>query len=118
MDFAVSDEMQELLQRFRDFVELELFPLEPEFLTRGFGAMIDVLEEKRARVRELGLALPQIDKEHGGLGLTVLEHGLVSAELGKSPVGNYVFSLCTARMSRRSVSSDLCSRARSGAVSA
>ena len=92
MDFAISDEMQELLQRVRDFVESELFPLEPEFLTRGFGAMIDVLEEKRARVRELGLALPQIDKEHGGLGLTVLEHGLVSAELGKSPVGNYVFN--------------------------
>lgn len=92
MDFAISDEMQELLQRVRGFVETELFPLEPEFLTRGFGAMIDVLEEKRARVRELGLALPQIDKEHGGLGLTVLEHGLVSAELGKSPVGNYVFN--------------------------
>ena len=92
MDFAISDEMQELLQRVRDFVESELFPLEPEFLTRGFGEMSDVLEEKRARVRELGLALPQIDKEHGGLGLTVLEHGLVSAELGKSLMGNYVFN--------------------------
>jgi alkylation response protein AidB-like acyl-CoA dehydrogenase len=92
MDFAVSDKMRDLLQRVREFVESELFPLEPEFLTGGFGALADVLAEKRARVRELGLALPQIDKEHGGLGLTVLEHGLVSAELGKSPVGNYVFN--------------------------
>ena len=90
MDFAISEAMQDLLARYRDFVEAELFPLEPEFLEKGFGGMAAALDEKRARARELGLALPQIHQEYGGLGLSVLEHGLVSAELGKSPVGHYV----------------------------
>jgi len=92
MDFAISEKMQELLGRIRDFVETELYPLEPEFLLQGFQVLQPVLEEKRAKVRALGLALPQIEQEYGGLGLSVLEHGLVSAELGKSPVGHYSFN--------------------------
>ncbi len=84
--------MQGLLARVREFVETELYPLENEFLEKGFGGVFEMLDEKRARVRELGLALPQIHKEFGGLGLSVLEHGLVSAELGKSPMGHYTFN--------------------------
>ena len=92
MDFAISDKMQDLLRRVRTFVEEELYPLEPEFLLKGFGPLEEQLEEKRAKARELGLALPQISKDYGGLGLSVLEHGLVSAELGKSPMGHYTFN--------------------------
>jgi len=92
MDFAISEAMQELLGRVRGFVEEELYPLEPEFLQKGFGELEPVLAEKRSKARAQGLWLPQIAKEHGGLGLTVLEHGLVSAELGRSPMGHYVLN--------------------------
>lgn len=92
MDFAVSEKMQNLLSRIRAFVETELFPLEPEYLDKGFNALAPVLAKKRVKVKSLGLWLPQIDQEYGGLGLTVLEHGLASAELGKSPVGHYCFN--------------------------
>lgn len=92
MDFTVSAKMEDLLGRVRAFVREELYPLEPQLLSEGFGALLPVLQEKRKKVRSLGLALPQIEKEHGGLGLSVLEHGLVQAELAKSPVGVYCFN--------------------------
>jgi len=92
MDFGVSEKMQDLLGRIRQFVVEELYPLEETYLLEGFAAVEPVLEEKRKKVRGMGLALPQIEKDHGGLGLSVLEHGLVSAELGKTPVGHYCFN--------------------------
>lgn len=92
MDFAVSEKMQDLLGRIRAFVETELFPLEAAYLEKGFNALEPVLAEKRAKVKALGLWLPQIEHEYGGLGLSVLEHGLASAELGKSPLGHYCFN--------------------------
>ena len=92
MDFSIPAETQALLDKIRTFVNEELIPLEPEFASKSFTELLPALEEKRAKVRAMGLATPQIEKEHGGLGLSVLEHGLVSAELGRTPVGNYVFN--------------------------
>ena len=92
MDFAIPERIQEILGAVRDFVKTEVYPLENEFLTRGFSAVLAEAEGKRARVRELGLWLPQIPKAYGGLGLSLLEHGLVSGELGRSPLGHYVFN--------------------------
>ncbi len=92
MDFAISKNMKALLAKVRAYVEEELIPLEPRFLVEGFGAFEAQLDEKRAQVRAAGLSIPQIEKEYGGLGLSVLEHGLVSAELGRTPTGHYVFN--------------------------
>lgn len=92
MDFAVSEPMQAILARVRAFVDEELIPLEPEFLRGSWAELEPRLEEKRAKVRALGLWLPQIAREHGGLGLSLMEHGLVSAELGRSPIGHYCFN--------------------------
>ncbi|MBI2433159.1 MAG: acyl-CoA dehydrogenase family protein [Candidatus Hydrogenedentes bacterium] len=92
MDFAVAPKMQDLLGRVRSFVQTELYPLESVFLLEGFERAEPVLREMRHKVREMGLFTPQIEQKYGGLGLSVLEHGLVSAELGKSPVGHYCFN--------------------------
>ena len=80
------------MARVRSFAEESLYPLEPRYLTEGFGSLIPELDALRAEVRSLGMSIPQIDVEHGGMGLSLLEHGLVSAELGRSPVGHYVFN--------------------------
>ena len=40
----------------------------------------------------MGLWLPQIPKEYGGLGLTLEQHGEISEILGASPYGFYVFN--------------------------
>ena len=90
--FNLSPELEKILKTVRDFVHEELVPLEPAFFADGFYALEPILQEKRQMVREMGLWLPQVSKEYGGLGLTLFEHGLVSQELGQTPIGHYVFN--------------------------
>ncbi|MBX3059764.1 MAG: acyl-CoA dehydrogenase family protein [Anaerolineae bacterium] len=90
--FEVSPETQKILATIRNFVDEELIPLEADFLGKEFTDIEPILAEKRQQVKKLGLWLPQIPKEYGGLGLTLFEHGLVSRELGRTPIGHYTFN--------------------------
>ena len=90
MDFMVPQELQALIDKARHFVESEVYPLEKEFLTEDFSKIAPRLDATLARVKEAGLWLPQIPKAYGGLGLDLLGHGLVSAELGRSFLWHYL----------------------------
>ena len=90
--FDISPELQKTLSTIRDFIDEEVIPLEPEFLGGRFKALEPTLNEKRQQVKGLGLWLPQIPREYGGMGLSLFEHGLVSQELGRTPLGHYVFN--------------------------
>ena len=92
MDFAISDKMKAIIGMIDEFVSKELIPLEPEFLTRDFKTMLPVLAEKRKIVKQMELWAPNHPKEYGGMGLDLVEHGLVSEALGRSPLGHYVFN--------------------------
>ncbi|MCK9197611.1 MAG: acyl-CoA dehydrogenase family protein, partial [Syntrophales bacterium] len=91
MDFAVSEKMQVIIAMMKEFVEKELIPLEPEFLRKEFRDLLPELEEKRRIVKQMELWAPNHPKEFGGMGLNLIEHGLVSEVLGRSPLGHYVF---------------------------
>ncbi len=91
MDFTVSDKMKTILEMIDEFVEKELVPLEPEFLNKDFREMLPVLREKQEMVKKMELWAPNYPQELGGMGLTLLEHGLVSESLGRTPIGHYVF---------------------------
>ena len=91
MDFAVSDKMQVIIGMMREFVDRELIPLEPEFLRKDFRELLPELAEKRRMVKQMELWAPNHPREYGGMGLDLMEHGLVSEELGRSPLGHYVF---------------------------
>ncbi|MCK9392440.1 MAG: acyl-CoA dehydrogenase family protein [Syntrophales bacterium] len=91
MDFAVSEKMQVIIGMMKEFVEKELIPLEPEFLRKEFRDLLPELEEKRRIVKQMELWAPNHPKEFGGMGLNLIEHGLVSEVLGRSPLGHYVF---------------------------
>lgn len=91
MDFAVSEKMKLILKMIDEFVDRELIPLEPEFMKHEFRDMLPALEEKRKLVKEMELWAPNLPEELGGMGLSLLEHGLVSEALGRSPLGHYVF---------------------------
>jgi acyl-CoA dehydrogenase len=91
MDFAVSEKMQAVTGMMDDFVRKELFPLEPEFLTRDFRTLLPLLEEKRKMVRQMELWAPNHPPEYGGMGLNLMDHALVSEVLGQSPIGHYIF---------------------------
>lgn len=92
MDFGVRPEMQDILARIAQFVEQEVYALEPEVTARGFKAMLPSLQATRERVKKLGFWCPQISKQYGGMGLSLPEHGLVSAVLGRSLLGHYLFN--------------------------
>jgi acyl-CoA dehydrogenase len=91
MDFTLSDKMQAVCEMIREFVDKELIPLEPDFLRNDFREMLPVIEEKRALVRQMELWAPNHPREYGGMGLDLLEHAFVSEELGRSPLGHFVF---------------------------
>ncbi len=91
MDFSLPARVADMLPEVRSFLEAEIYPLERQVLSTPFSDSVEVLEGKRRQVREHGWWLPQIAAEHGGLGLSVVEHGLLSEILGRTPLGHYVF---------------------------
>jgi alkylation response protein AidB-like acyl-CoA dehydrogenase len=88
----ISPELKKILSTIHAFVHEELITLEADYLGVGFKAILPKLQEKREQVKALGLWLPQVPKEYGGMGLTLFEHGLVSQELGQTPIGHFVFN--------------------------
>jgi alkylation response protein AidB-like acyl-CoA dehydrogenase len=91
MEFGISEKMQIVLGMIDEFVEKELIPLEPEFLNRPFTDLLPVIAEKRRLVKQMELWAPNHPKAYGGMGLSLVEHGLVSEALGRSPLGHFVF---------------------------
>ncbi|MCK5540165.1 MAG: acyl-CoA dehydrogenase family protein [Deltaproteobacteria bacterium] len=91
MDFTISDRIQTIVEMINEFVEAELIPLEPEFLVKDFKELLPVLREKQEMVKKMELWAPNFPVECGGMGLSLLEHGLVSEALGRSPLGHYTF---------------------------
>ena len=83
---------EELLDRIKEFLRAEVYPLEPDFLRRPFRELTPKLNATREKVKSLGLWAPHLPKEHGGLGLTLSEFAHVSEELGRTPIGHYLFN--------------------------
>ncbi len=91
MDFAIPAHLAPTLERIDQLLTERVIPAEPEVLHRGFVAAAPLLEELRAAVKAAGLWGPQIPKDVGGMGLTLVDHALVSERLGRSPLGHYAF---------------------------
>lgn len=91
MDFDPPETVRPLLAQIETFVTDVVLPAEDEVMERGFIAAAPLLDELRAKCKQAGLWGPQLPKELGGLGLGLVEHGLVSEQLGRSPLGHYVF---------------------------
>jgi alkylation response protein AidB-like acyl-CoA dehydrogenase len=91
MDFDLPEAVRPLLERMEKFVADVVMPAEPAVLDHGFAASVPLLNDLRAQVKAAKMWGPQLPHELGGLGLGLVEHGLVSERLGKSPLGHYVF---------------------------
>ncbi len=92
MDFSISPQMQKTLADIQQFMDREVYPLEPEVATNGYKKTLPKLKAARQKVKDLGLWCPQISKEYGGMGLDLMEHGMVSSVLGRSLLGHYIFN--------------------------
>jgi acyl-CoA dehydrogenase len=93
MDFDVSDKMQTILTMVGSFIDREVIPLEGEMLHGEQQALDAGVAKAQAHVREMGLWAANHPVEFGGLGLSMVEHGLLSEALGRSPLGHLVFGV-------------------------
>ncbi len=91
MDFEVSEKMVTILSMVNEFVDNELIPLEGEMLHGDPVALEAAVASKQQKVRQMGLWAPGHPVEFGGLGLSLLEHGMLTEALGRSPLGHTVF---------------------------
>jgi len=93
VDFAVSENIRDLVAAVRRFVDEEVIPVERLVLERGFGAAGPEIARLRERVREMGLLAPHMPREWGGGGLALRDFALVGEVLGRSVLGHYVFNV-------------------------
>ena len=91
MDFTPSARSVDVTTRMREMLDNDVIPLEPDFLARGFGAVQKPLDAVRRKIKAAGLFAPNHPVEYGGMGLSLVDHGLVSEVLGRSPLGHYAF---------------------------
>lgn len=92
MDFSDPPKVKTIRGILREFMQKEVYPLEPRLRREGFKALASVLEEKRQRARQTGLWAAHVPEKFGGAGLSLGEFAHMSEELGKSPIGHYLFN--------------------------
>ena len=92
MDFSIPESTQTMLNRVREFMDAEVLPVEKEYLGKSFLDALPALNEVRQKVKDAGLWLPQIPKEHGGVGLSFMDYAMACEQLARSPYGNYCFN--------------------------
>ena len=94
MDFSLTPETTALQARVRNLVEGEIMPLEadPAAWDAHENIALDGLEGLRARVRSEGLWLPQMPREHGGLGLSHVAMTVHYEEMNRSVFGPACFN--------------------------
>lgn len=84
--------MANFVQKIRAFLVEEVYHLERDFLRKSFREMLPILQEKRQQVKKLGLWTPHLPKDYGGLGLSLTEFAHLSEEMGRTPLGHFVFN--------------------------
>jgi acyl-CoA dehydrogenase len=87
-----TERIEELLPRIRNFMEQEVYPLEKALGPGSRDELNGLLAEGRRRVKTAGLWTPHLPKALGGMGLSLTEFAHVSEQLGRSPIGHYLFN--------------------------
>src|SRR5262245_21320611 len=92
MDFSIPASLASVLATVREVLEREVYPLESSLLARPFSELLPALAAVREGVKARGLWAPQLPRELGGMGLSLVEFALVGEVLGRSPLGHYAFN--------------------------
>lgn len=83
MDFALNEEQRMLVATVRDFIERELHPLEEEVEASGV-LRPDLARAIHEKSKALGLYAMNIPAEHGGGGLSAIDHMLCEEQFGRT----------------------------------
>jgi alkylation response protein AidB-like acyl-CoA dehydrogenase len=92
MDFSIPESLHPIRGSIRELLERTILPLESGLLSGRFVELVPALSAVRDEVKRRGLWAPQLPRDLGGMGLSLLEFALVAEELGRSPLGNYAFN--------------------------
>ena len=94
MDFTLLPHIEDYRKRYRAFVAEHLLPLEqdPDAYDDHENIRLDVLETMRARAKAAGLWAPQMPKERGGQGLSVVGMAACYEEANYSIFGPVTFN--------------------------
>jgi alkylation response protein AidB-like acyl-CoA dehydrogenase len=91
MDFRIDPDLQARLAEMREFVVEHLQPLEPVLLAGRWDELYEAVEARRDDVKARGWWAPNLPAEAGGTGGDLVELGLISEVLGRSPLGHLAF---------------------------
>ena len=91
MDFQVSEKMSTMLAMIREFMDREVIPLEGEMLFGTPETLAASVLDVQNKVKQMGLWAPNHPVEFGGLGLSMVDHGLFAEAVGRSPLGMTAF---------------------------
>jgi alkylation response protein AidB-like acyl-CoA dehydrogenase len=91
MEFEPSEQMQTMLAMIREFMDREVIPLEGEMLHGDPDTLAKGVAVAQDKVKQMGLWAPNFPVEFGGLGLPLVEHGMLVEQIGRSPLGMTVF---------------------------
>ena len=90
-DLAPTSEIRELRAAYREFMERELYPVEP-VLAREDDDAERLIAELRARAKAEGLWAPHLPPEAGGTGRGFLAYAHLNEEIGRSMWAQLVFN--------------------------
>jgi alkylation response protein AidB-like acyl-CoA dehydrogenase len=80
-----------MLAMVREFMDDEVIPLEGEMLHGSADTLAAGVAKAQEKVKQMGLWAPNFPVEFGGLGLPLIDHGLLVEQIGRSPLGMSVF---------------------------
>src|SRR3990170_8205258 len=90
MTHPMSSSLADLLSTAREFVDREVIPLEPLFLTGSHEELEPRVAKVRALAKTMGMWAPALPKEVGGAGMSLVEFAHLSEQLGRTPLGHFV----------------------------
>jgi len=86
-ELAPTEEIQELRERYRAFMEQHVYPNERELQSDD----ADLIRSLRAKAKEDGLWAPHVPPEAGGTGQGFLAYAHLNEEIGRSTYAQLVF---------------------------
>jgi len=91
LNFSLSDEVVELRDRIRKFIDDDIAPAEVE-CGEDRRLLREAIIRLRRRAKQLGLWNPHLPAEWGGMGLGPIAMATVSAECGRSRIAPFVLN--------------------------
>jgi acyl-CoA dehydrogenase len=87
MDFALSDDLQALQARVRQFIADQIIPMESDARQGPHGPSEELRGELVQKARAAGLLTPHASRRYGGMGLSHVAKAIAFEEAGYSTLG-------------------------------